>query len=155
MRREADKRVRETWKYPRSGPRKMDVEREQAAGTSQSILSTKFLRVFIRTNTVMKFRLLAIPSSLFSPFEKCLSFSALYADNRCSSYVAKYICRNIVLLSIYDDLLSSLFVARYHSFAEIFSFHPLAAPFQWATLLVISLRGKKILFHASLKRSRR
>lgn len=47
-------------------PWKMNVEGERAAGTTpRSILPTEILRVFIRTNTIMKFRP-TIPVSLVS-----------------------------------------------------------------------------------------
>jgi len=66
LERKADGRVsEETRKYCSSGFWKMDVEREQITETSRSILSTEILRVFIRTNTIMKFHP-AIPSSLLS-----------------------------------------------------------------------------------------
>lgn len=83
----------------------MDVERERTAGTSRSILPTEILgeKVFISTNTVMKFRP-TIPSSLFCCARIIVAklFRKIYLSFRRSSW-----------RFFSDRLFSSTYVARY------------------------------------------
>lgn len=85
----------------------MDVEREQTAGTSRSILPTEILgeKVFISTNTVMKFRP-TIPSSLFCSTRIIVAklFRKIYLSIRRSSW-----------RFFSDRLFSSTYVARYRN----------------------------------------